>query len=229
MIDTAVILAGGKAKRLKEITRETPKSLVKFNNKPFLYYQLKLLKKNKIKNVILCTGHYSSQIENYIKTLKIGINVSISKDGNKLLGTGGALLKVSKKLKKNFFLIYGDSYLPTNFQKISKLFKMNSFDIMISVYKNRNLFDKSNISIKDNQIIYKKNIKNKNFIYIDYGLCVIGNKAKKYFPKKKVFDLSNLFYNLSKKKKLSFTIVKERFYEIGSFNGIKDFKKYLKI
>ena len=95
MIDTAVILAGGKAKRLKEITREIPKSLVKFNNKPFLYYQLKLLKKNKIKNVILCTGHYSSQIENYIKTLKIGINVSISKDGNKLLGTGGALLKVS--------------------------------------------------------------------------------------------------------------------------------------
>ena len=229
MIDTAVILAGGKAKRLKEITREIPKSLVKFNNKPFLYYQLKLLKKNKIKNVILCTGHYSSQIENYIKTLKIGINVSISKDGNKLLGTGGALLKVSKKLKKNFFLIYGDSYLPTNFQKISKLFKMNSFDIMISVYKNRNLFDKSNISIKDNQIIYKKNIKNKNFIYIDYGLCVIGKKAKKYFPKKKFFDLSNLFYNLSKKKKLSFTIVKERFYEIGSFNGIKDFKKYLKI
>ena len=229
MIDTAVILAGGKTKRLKEITRETPKSLVKFNNKPFLYYQLKLLKKNKIKNVILCTGHYSSQIEDYIKTLKIGINVSISKDGNKLLGTGGALLKVSKKLKKNFFLIYGDSYLPTNFQKISKLFKMNSFDIMISVYKNRNLFDKSNISIKDNQIIYKKNIKNKNFIYIDYGLCVIGKKAKKYFPKKKVFDLSNLFYNLSKKKKLSFTIVKERFYEIGSFNGIKDFKKYLKI
>ena len=40
MIDTAVILAGGKARRLKKVTKDIPKSLVKFNKKPFLYYQL---------------------------------------------------------------------------------------------------------------------------------------------------------------------------------------------
>ena len=118
MIDTAVILAGGRARRLKKITKDIPKSLVKFYNKPFLYYQLKLLKKNKIKNVIICTGHYSDQIEKYIKTLKFQMNILISRDGNKPLGTGGALSKVTRKLKKSFFLIYGDYYLPTNFQKI---------------------------------------------------------------------------------------------------------------
>ena len=228
MIDTAVILAGGRARRLKKITKDIPKSLVKFNKKPFLYYQLKLLKKNKIKNVVICTGHYSDQIEKYVKTTKLQMNILISKDGNKPLGTGGALSKVTKKLKKSFFLIYGDSYLPTNFQKISKFFEENAFDIMISAYKNLNAFDRSNILIKNNNLYYKKNVRNKNFKYIDYGLCIFGKNAKKYLPKKKVFDLSHFFHYLSKKKLLSFIIVKERFYEIGSFKGINDFKKYLK-
>ena len=106
MIDTAVILAGGKARRLKKVTKDIPKSLVKFNKKPFLYYQLKLLKKNKIKNVIICTGHYSDQIEKYVKTIKLQMNILISKDGSKPLGTGGALSKVINKFKKSFFLIY---------------------------------------------------------------------------------------------------------------------------
>ncbi len=228
MIDTAVILAGGRARRLKKITKDIPKSLIKFNNKPFLYYQLKLLKKNKITNVVICTGHYSDQIEKYVRTTKLKMNIFISKDGNKPLGTGGALSKAIKKLKKSFFLIYGDSYLPTNFQKISKYFEKNTFDIMISVFKNLNAFDRSNILIKNDYVYYKKNGKNNKFKYIDYGLCVFGKNAKKYLPKKKVFDLSDFFHYLSKKKLLSFKIVEERFYEIGSFKGISDFKKYLK-
>ena len=228
MIDTAVILAGGRARRLKKITKNIPKSLVKFNKKPFLYYKLKLLKKNKIKNVIICTGHYSDQIEKYVKTIKLQMNILISKDGNKPLGTGGALSKVINKFKKSFFLIYGDSYLPTNFQKISRFFEENSFDVMIAAYKNLNSLDRSNILINNNHLYYEKNIKNKNFEYIDYGLSIFGKNAKKYLPKKKVFDLSDFFHYLSKKKLLSFTIVKERFYEIGSFKGISDFKKYLK-
>ena len=55
MIDTAVILAGGKAKRLKNITKNVPKSLLMFKNRPFLYYQLNLLKRNDVKKVIICT------------------------------------------------------------------------------------------------------------------------------------------------------------------------------
>ena len=228
MIDTAVILAGGKATRLKNLTRKIPKSLLKFNDKPFLYYQLKLLKKNKIKKVIICTGHFSNHIEKYIKSLKLGINISISIDGKKPLGTGGATSKIIKKINKNFFLIYGDSYLPTNFNRISNLFEKNSSDIMISIYKNRNLFDRSNVSIKGKNLLYKKNTKNKNFAYIDYGLIIFGKNAKKYLPRKKVFDLSDFFHYLSKKNLLSFAVVKERFYEIGSIKGIRDFKKYLK-
>lgn len=229
MIDTAIILAGGKATRLKQITKYIPKSLVQFNKKPFLFYQLKLLKKNKIKNVIICTGHYSDQIEEYIKSLKINLKIKISKDGSKPLGTGGALFKAMKNLNKNFFLMYGDSYLPINFQKISKIFEQKSCEIMISAYKNLNSFDKSNILINKDEVYYKKNSKNKNFKYIDYGLCVFGKKSKEYFPKSKVFDLSDFFHYLSKKKLISYTIVKQRFYEIGSFRGIRDFKKYIRI
>tara|TARA_E500000178_G_C16835496_1_gene668123 strand:+ start:177 stop:866 length:690 start_codon:yes stop_codon:yes gene_type:complete len=227
MIDTAVILAGGKAKRLKNITKNIPKSLLMFKNRPFLYYQLNLLKRNDIKKVIICTGHHSEQIENYIKKFKFNLNIFISKDGNFPLGTGGALLKAMKRIKKNFFLIYGDSYLPINFQKLSKCFKKNPSDIMLSVYKNRNTLDKSNILIKNNYLLYKKGTKNKDYKYIDYGLSIFGKNCIKLFPKKQSFDLSDIFYSLSKKKLISYKIVNQRFYEIGSIKGIKDFKNYL--
>ena len=51
-----LILTGGKAKRLGKISKNIPKSLIIFNNKPFLFYQLKLLEKNNFKKIIISTG-----------------------------------------------------------------------------------------------------------------------------------------------------------------------------
>ena len=51
-IQQAVILAGGTGSRLKEITKNTPKPLVKFNNKPFITYIIEELEKAKIKKII---------------------------------------------------------------------------------------------------------------------------------------------------------------------------------
>jgi hypothetical protein len=63
--------------------------------------------------------------------------------------------------------------------------------------------------------------------YIEYGLSIFNKAIFKNFKKKK-FDLSEVFYFLSKQKLLNYYIVKKRFYEIGSISGLKDSKKYLK-
>ena len=103
-----LILAGGKAKRLGKISLNKPKSLINFFKKPFIYYQLQLLKKKRFKKVIISTGHLSKQIEKYIYLHKNEFNLKIifSNDGKDALGTGGAIKKAIPLLSNNFFVIF---------------------------------------------------------------------------------------------------------------------------
>jgi len=120
----AIILCGGKGSRVSKFTKQIPKCLININGKPFLYYQLKLLKKNNINDVIISVGYLSEKVRDYIKNNIDFINIKIKDDGKRLLGTGGAVLKSINYLKKNFFIIYGDSYF--NF-KLKKLVKKKKF------------------------------------------------------------------------------------------------------
>ena len=219
----AIILAGGKGTRVKKYTKNKPKCLINVNGKPFLYYQLDFLKKNNINNVIVSAGYLNKKIKLYVNNFIDFINVKIVSDG-KPLGTGGATFKSLKYLKNNFFIIYGDSYF--NF-KIHKLVKRNL--ATMAIFKNNNKYDKSNIEIKNQgKILYYKNNINKKLKFIDYGVSFVNKQIFKGIKKNKKFDLSEFFQEISKKNMLSGYEVKKRFYEIGSYSGIKDFKNYLK-
>ena len=99
----AIILCGGKGTRVSRLTKHMPKCLIDINGKPFLYHQLKFLKKNNIKKVIISTGYLSKNIKKYLKKNINFINFKVQDDGRKLLGTGGAILKSINLLKKKFF------------------------------------------------------------------------------------------------------------------------------
>lgn len=219
----AIILSGGKGTRIKQYTKKIPKCLIKFDGQPFLYYQLRYLKNNGINKVIVSTGYYAEQIKSYLEN-KNFIDVKIINDGLKPLGTGGAVLKSLDYLKNNFFIIYGDSYL--NFA-IKKLKKQEGLATM-AVFENNNNYDKSNVIFKKkNKIIYSKKNLNINSNFIDYGVSYLNKKVFNNIKNKK-FDLSELYEKISNKDMLNGYIVKKRFYEIGSYSGIKDFKKYIK-
>tara|TARA_A100001011_G_scaffold114127_1_gene120789 strand:- start:11035 stop:11715 length:681 start_codon:yes stop_codon:yes gene_type:complete len=218
-----IILSGGKGTRVSNYTNKLPKCLIQVKGKPFLFYQLKYLNKYKFKNVIVSTCYMSYKIKDYVKNNINFLNVKIV-DDIKPLGTGGAIVKSLKYMKKNFFIIYGDSYLNFN---LNKMINKKSTAIM-AIYKNNNKYDKSNVKFNDKDIIYdKNNSSNKKFDYIDYGVSYVNRKIFENLPKNKKFDLSIIFQNISKKKKLYGYAVAKRFYEIGSYKGIKDFKKYL--
>ena len=85
------ILAGGLATRLGDLTRNQAKSMVEVWGKPFLEYQLELLNKGGIKNIVLCIGYMGEQIESYFGDVKrFGVNIDYSYE-EKPLGTAGAL------------------------------------------------------------------------------------------------------------------------------------------
>jgi NDP-sugar pyrophosphorylase family protein len=227
MIFPVIILAGGKATRLGKIAKNTPKSLIKINNHPFLYHQLIYLEKQGIKEVIICAGHLGFKIKKFIEKKKINLKIKYFNDGKKLLGTGGAIKKILPFLKNNFFVMYGDSYLPINFRNVQKLY-INSKKLgLITIYKNKNKLDKSNIILKSGNIYYDKFKPIKGMHYIDYGLNILNKRVFKYFNLKKKFDLAEVLNLISKKNLLTFMLVKKRFYEIGSLHGIKDTEDFL--
>ena len=181
------------------------------------------LKKNKIKNVILSTGYRSKEVKEYIKKINF-INLKIVNDGKYLLGTGGAINKSINILKKKFYVIYGDSYLNFNI----KLLKAKKNCSTMAIYKNNNKFDSSNVKKNSSHIIYNKSRKEHGYDYIDYGVSYLDKSIFNRIKKNTKFDLANLLKKVSEKKQLKGYVVKKRFYEIGSYNGIIQFKKYIK-
>ena len=116
----AIILAGGRGKRLKPITDYVPKSLVPIKNITIIEWQIKYLKKYGVNEVIICTGYKTKMIENYLsmKNMDIKIKFSIEKLP---LGTGGAIKKAGKMIKdKSFFVINGDVITNIDLKKLSK-------------------------------------------------------------------------------------------------------------
>ena len=114
------ILCGGLATRLGNLSKDTPKSMILIDGKPFLQYQVEMLKKQSIEDIVLCVGHLSEKIEEYFGNGKqFGVNIQYSYDSNKLLGPIGALKNAQSILKDVFFIMYGDSYLSVDFQSLN--------------------------------------------------------------------------------------------------------------
>lgn len=222
-----VILAGGLATRLRPITEKIPKALIEINGVPFIDYQLNYLKKKGTTNVVLCTGFLAEQIVDYVGNgSRYGIKVVYSNDGEKLLGTGGAIKNAATFLDDDFFILYGDSFLPIEFKPIYKKFKLNKLPALMSILENNNQWDKSNVIFDGKQInLYDKNNYSDRMNYIDYGLSIC---KRDIFTKitYNSFDVAEIFTSLSKENELDFYEVNQRFYEIGSQQGIKDFSNF---
>jgi len=228
MIEDLVILAGGKATRLYPITQDIAKAMVDVCGEPFIAHQLKLLKRQGIKRVVICAGYLGQQIKDFVgQGEKFSLKVEFSFDGEKLLGTGGAIKKALPLLKDIFFVLYGDSYLDADFKIVGESFLQLKKSGLMTVFKNSNQWDKSNIVYCDNRIIkYDKPESTPKMEYIDYGLSVLSKKAFANFDKTE-FDLSDFYKMLIEKGDLSGYEIKERFYEIGSLGGLEETKAYI--
>ena len=223
-----VILCGGVGSRLYPLSKDIPKSMIKINNKPFIEYQIELLKKNGIKDIVLCVGHLSEQIKNHLGDgRKFGVRLTYGDPKDAKYDTGGVIKAVEENLKKEFFILYGDSYLPVDFQEIMNIFHIFRKKGLMTVFKNFNKFDRSNVEIEGNLVtVYDKTAS--KLIYIDYGLNVLDKTVIHHLPHRKKISLDEIFRMLIDKKELGAHEVDKRFYEIGSFDGMKDFEELMK-
>lgn len=214
------ILLGGKATRLGSIAKETPKSLLEVGQRPFLYYQLSMLVQEGVESVILCLGHLSDQIVEYIeKDFQHKIDITYSYDGNKPLGTGGAIKKVIKGLDSPLFVMYGDSLLNVSFKKVKSSYEKGRGPLIV-IFENNNQFDQSNVYYNNQKTFYNKLTPHKFSNHIDYGLSIFEETHFRNTVNN--FDLSLVQEKFSKLGNLQSYISKKRFYEIGSLEGLAE-------
>jgi MurNAc alpha-1-phosphate uridylyltransferase len=223
------ILAGGLATRLRPITQTIPKALIEVAGKPFVAHQLQYLRQQGVSSVTLCIGYLGEMIQEFVGDgSHWGLKVSYSLDGPVLLGTGGALKQALPMLGERFFVLYGDSYLPINYANVQKAFIDSNQLGLMTVLNNKNQWDRSNVQFElGNLIEYNKEVINSSMHYIDYGLGALQASVLGRYPNGESFDLSKVYNDLSTQQQLSGYEVFDRFYEIGSIQGIADTQTYL--
>jgi N-acetyl-alpha-D-muramate 1-phosphate uridylyltransferase len=225
-----VIFCGGLATRLGDLAKDTPKSMIKIEGKPFLEYQIEMLKKQSIKDIVLCVGYLSEKIIEYFGDgKKFGVNIRYSHDDEKPLGPIGALKNAEPLLADVFFIMYGDSYLFVDFKKVYSYFLKHDDLALMVTYKNFDKYDASNLVIKNGRILaYGKENKTKDMIFIDYGTSILRKNVLELIPKHTYYSMVPFFSDLIKRKQLLAFEAKKRFYHIGTPEALKEFNDYIK-
>jgi D-sedoheptulose 7-phosphate isomerase len=223
------ILAGGQGTRLRPITERIPKALVEVNGQPFLAHQLRLLNYQGIDRVVMCTGHLGEMIGDWLGDgSRFGIRVSYSHDGKRQRGTAGAVAGALALLDDCFFVLYGDSYLPCDFSAVQSAFLKSGKIGLMTVFRNEQRWNASNVEFANGQILeFSKEKQTPRMQHIDYGLGLFHRSAFEGVHPNLPLDLATLYQDLLQRNELAAMEVQQRFFEVGSFSGIRDLEVHL--
>jgi NDP-sugar pyrophosphorylase family protein len=225
------ILAGGLASRLGPLACEVPKCLLDVGGRPFVHHQLYQLREQGVSQVVLCLGHLGDLVaESVGNGSAFGLEVFYSFDGPQLQGTAGAIKTALPLLGSSFFVLYGDSYLECNYTAVQRAFQASGLSALMTVFRNTGRWDASNVEFRDHQILaYDKIHRTKQMQYIDYGLAVFRRIAFDSVPEGVAFDLAVVYQQMLRQGQLAGFEVANRFYEIGSVEGLEETRKHLSV
>jgi NDP-sugar pyrophosphorylase family protein len=222
-----VILAGGLGTRMLPLTEACPKTLLPAGGRSFAYHQLHWLALQGITEVVYSIGHQGDRIRRYWSEEPSPIpSIRYVDEGEQLRGTAGALRLARDQgvLDESFFVMYGDSFLPVEFAPIWRAFQAGSQPSLMTVLRNEGRWDRSNVIYQPGLVIRYDKAAAPGMQYIDYGLSCF---RRDLFDNPTPADLAKLFHDLSLQGRLAGFEVHERFYEIGSPAGLRDFEQYL--
>lgn len=192
-----LILCGGKGTRLKKISGDTPKSLVRIGRRPFLDIILSHLQKAGLKRFILGIGYQAHIIKEYYQTHIIPGTEIIFSQEDKPLGTGGAVKKAKKYIKSDpFFVLNGDSFSEFNADDFLTFYKQKDAKVLILLKKVKKKKDFGSItSDSSSQItsfIEKKSTLSGSFV--NGGVYLFSSNIFSKMPKKNSFSLEYDFF-----------------------------------
>ncbi len=215
-----VIMAGGKGMRLRPLTKNTPKPMLKVGDKPILQTLIEKFRESGYKNFVICVNYKSNVIKKFFSDgEKFGVNIEYIQEKSRM-GTAGALSLFKKKPTEPFFVINGDLLTNLDFEKLLNFhYDQNSEATMcVREYNIQSPYGEVTL---DNVKIKSIEEKPKHKYYVNAGVYVLEPKCISLIPKK-YFDMPSLFKKMITKNKsiVSFPLG-EYWLDIGKFNDYK--------
>jgi NDP-sugar pyrophosphorylase family protein len=229
-----LILAGGLGTRMRTHNPTVPKAMLPVAGRPFVHWQLSWLADQGVDDAVLSIGHLGEQIRDFVRDgAAWHLTVTYVEEGDDLRGTGGAVrLAVDQgALGDSFFVLYGDSYLQVSLRDVQATFEAAGRPALMTVYENDGRWDASNaVCAGDVVTLYEKGCADPppDMRFIDYGLSVLrADIVRELIPRQERHDLAGFFQTLSRQGRLGAFVATERFYEIGSPDGLADLDRVL--
>jgi NDP-sugar pyrophosphorylase family protein len=223
----AVVIAGGLATRMRPRTLTVPKAMLEVAGRPFVDWQLEKLASCGFTQAVFCVAHLAEQITLHVQDgARFGVKVKYSHEGDQLLGTGGALRRALPLLEATFLVTYGDSYLPFDYAAPLRAIQPDCDGVM-SVYKNEGKWDPSNVETDGEWVLRYEKGKPEEFDHIDYGAIALRREVIAAIPEGQVIGLDSIQRDLASRKRLRAYLAHDRFFEIGSPEGLATLDAFL--
>jgi len=221
---TIIVLCGGKGERLKPLTDDTPKPLIKINNVSILFRILKHLIYFKLNNFIIATGYKSYKIEKFIKKKKEFSNIKVLYTGEDV----DIITRIKKCLpycKDNILICYGDTLLDININKLINFYLLNINKIIITAFNLKTNF--GILKILSSNTVVKFLEKPKLNLWINVGFVLLNKKYYKLLFKFKTFK--NFLTNMGSKKKFKAFKHLGKHITINTLSELEEAKKNIKL
>ncbi len=225
----AVILAGGKGKRLTPYTTIFPKPLMPIDDIPIIEIIVKQLRHYGITDITIAVGHLGELIMAFLGNgEKYKVKISYSKE-NEPLGTAGPLSLI-KGLDETFMVLNGDLLTTLDYLKLIKYHKLNSPLVTVGTYNREYKIELGVLKVAENGEIKNYIEKPINKYQVSMGIYIFEPAVLKYISKDKKMDFPELIKTLiSNKEKVISYPCKDFWLDIGMPQdyeaAIKEFKK----
>jgi len=228
----AVVLAGGLATRMRPRTLTIPKAMLEVAGRPFVDWQLEKLAACGFDDVVLCVAFLAEQIRDHVGDgARFGVRVRYSEEGPTLLGTAGAIRAALDLLAPTFLVTYGDSYLPFDYaEPLRVLDSHDDCQGVMSIFANHGAWDESNTqpdATGEWVARYEKRRPDLKFSHIDYGAIALRRDVIAALPAAAPSGLDAIQSELARAKLLRAVEARDRFFEIGSPEGLETLDRWL--
>jgi len=231
-----VILAGGLGTRLGALTRTIPKPMMPVAGAPYLEHQLRLLRQQSFRDVVLLTGYLSEQIEAYFGNGdRVGLHICYSRE-TQPLGTGGALRQARPLLAERFLLLYGDSLLPVEYAAFGRRLHDSAALGVIAVYHDPRgetavppnvALDRSGLVARYDKV--GQALLPEPLEYIEAGVSCFRQEVLDLLPPTGAVSLEQcIFPRLIAQRRLAGLPTTERFYDIGTPERLRAIEAFLR-
>jgi len=227
-VDTAVVLVGGPGKRLKPLTNDIPKAMVRICGKPFLEWIIEWLRDNKVGNVILGVSHLKEKIMQYFGDgSSFGVEIKYSTHTIQG-GTGeGFRLAINRHVDDEvFFAMNGDQMTDLNLRNLAKFHLKHGSVATMAIFNPRCYYGHVQMNDEGDIVSFVEK-QTCPYAYCNTGIYAFNQKILDYLPEKGDVERTT-FPLLTKSKLLKAFLFNGFFVTVNTYKDLIEAEKELK-